>query len=296
MNEHVLDWYQWDLRPQKVKRPAWFKAWPGGARVAVTIKVMTEWESVPRPSGRRGMPSDSSQKVDYRALCTREYGFKAGVWRIMDILDRQGVKATAMTSGLSAELWPDAVRELKTRGHEVATHQFDQAKHPPSFKSREEEKESLLKSIAAIKKATGERPYGYMSPGPRPTPNTLEIVAEEGFLWNSDYHDADIPYTINVKGKKIVSVGYVRPSYTDNDIAEFGLAAGLQQLKDEFDAVYEESAHHPMKFAYALHIHNTGPGLGRVLEQFLRYAKGHEGVWFCRCIDMARFWLENEGR
>lgn len=257
--------------------------------MAVTIKLMHEWESVPRPAGRRGLPSDSAQKVDYRALCTREYGFKAGVWRVMDMLDRQGVKATVMVSGLSAELWPESVRELKKPGHEIATHQFDQAKHPPAFKSKEEERESLLKSMAAIEKATGERPYGYMSPGPRATPHTLDIIAEEGFLWNGDYHDADIPYVMNINGKNVVSVGYVRPSYTDNDVAEYGLSGGLQQLKDEFDATYEESARHPMKFVYALHSHNSGPGLVGVCEKFIAYAKGHKGVWFGRCIDMANF-------
>jgi len=296
MSEYILDWYQWNYRPQKIERPQWFTSWPDGARIAVTFKIMHEWESVPRPTGRRGMPKDAHFPHDYRALCQREYGFRSGIWRLMDLLDRQGIKATIMMSGLSAELWPDSARELKKRGHEIATHQFDQAVHPPLFKTKEEERNALIKSMAAIEKAVGERPYGYMSPGPRPTTNTIEVVAEEGFVWNGDYHDADIPYIINVNGKKLVSIGYVRPSYTDNDIVPYGLTAGLEHLKAEFDAHYEESARHPMKFAYAMHSHNGGrPGMARLFEKFIEYVKGHEGVWFCRCIDLANFWLENEG-
>ena len=215
----------------------------------------------------------------------------------MDVLDKHDVKATVMASGLGTELWPDSYRELVRRGHEVASHSWDQAVHPPQFKSREEEQVALRKSLAAIETATGKRPLGYMSQGPRPTVNTLELLAEEGLLWDGDYHDCDIPYVMNVKGKKIVSVGYARPAFTDSDIIPLGLAAGLQQLKDEFDAVYEEAARHPMKFAYAMHAQNTGtPGMSRMLGQFIDYAKGHEGVWFCRCIDMANYWLDNEGR
>ncbi len=296
MSEYILDWYQWNYRPQHVKRPDWFKAWPGGARIAVTIKVMVEWESTPHVRSRSGMPSGAFYKEDYSALCIREYGFKSGIWRMLDIMDRQGVKMTAMTSGLAAEIWPEAVREVKKRGHEIATHQFDQAIIPPLFKSLEEERDSLLKSMDAIKRATGERPYGYMSPGPRPTPHTLDIIAQEGFVWNSDLHDADFPYIMDINGRKVVSLGYVRPGYTDNDLAEFGLSGGWQQLKDGFDAHYEEAAQQPMKFAYALHIHNTGPGQGKILEKFIEYVKKHEGVWFCRCIDMANFWLEKGGR
>ena len=103
-----------------------------------------------------------------------------------------------------------------------------------------------------------------MSQGPRPTPNTLEICTELGFVWTADYSDSDVPYIIEVNGKKIVSVGYVMPNYTDNDLAPFGLAGGLKQLKDAFDASYEESLRHPMKFCYACHVHLSGrPGMSK---------------------------------
>jgi len=36
------------------------------------------------------------------------------------------------------------------------------------------------------------------------------------------------------------------------------------------------------------------PGLAKVFEKFIEYAKGHAGVWFCMCSDIARFWAEHE--
>jgi hypothetical protein len=99
-----------------------------------------------------------------------------------------------------------------------------------------------------------------------------------------------------VNGKKIVSVGYVMPNYTDNDLVPLGLAAGLAQLKEAFDASYGESQRYPMKFCYACHVHISGrPGMSKLLEQFIDYAQQHDRVRFYPCIDVANFWLEREG-
>jgi peptidoglycan/xylan/chitin deacetylase (PgdA/CDA1 family) len=201
--------------------------------------------------------------------------------------------ATVITSGLVAELFPESVREVKARGHELATHGWDQSMHPPVFKTKDDERNSVVKSIAALEKAAGQRIVGYMSQGPRPTPNTLEICAELGFVWTADYSDSDVPYLIDVNGKKIVSVGYVMPNYTDNDLVPLGLDAGLRQLQQAFDASYEESQRHPMKFCYVCHVHVSGrPGMSKLLDHFIEYAQRHDGVRFYPCIDIANFWLE----
>ena len=81
-------------------------------------------------------------------------------WRLLDILDKHGVKATVITSGLMAELFPETVVEAKKRGHEIATHHWDQTIHPTVYRTKEAERDAILKSIAAIERATGERPSG----------------------------------------------------------------------------------------------------------------------------------------
>jgi len=290
--------YQWNYRPQSPRRPSWFTHWPGGHRLAVTFNIMHEWESLPRSNTiRKRTMSPVTNCLDFLALGAREYGANFGFYRLLDILDKFDVKATVFASGLMAELFPDTLKEAVRRGHEIACHHWDQSRHPFDYNSMEEERQAIVKSIDAIEKAAGARPLGYMSPGPRPSPFTLEICASLGFRWNGDYCDSDVPYMIDVNGVKLVSVGYVRPAYTDNDILPPGLAGALQQLKDEFDAHDEESATHPMKFRYAMHNFTGGrPGLAKVFERFLEYLKGHRGVWFCRCIDMAEFWAEQDSK
>lgn len=288
--------YQWNYRVHSPQRPVWFTQWPGGNKVAVTINIMHEWESVPRSNTIQKRPmSCGSRSIDFLALGAREYGANFGFRRLLEVLDKFDVKATVLASGLTAKLFPETLKEATARGHEVACHHWDQSKHPYEYATLEEEQEAIVRSVEAIESATGIRPLGYMSPGPRPSPYTLEICASLGFQWNGDYCDSDVPYILNVNGKKLVSLGYVRPSYTDNDLLPLGLSGALVQLKDEFDAHYEESARHPMKFRYAMHNFTGGrPGLAKVFENFLDYAKGHRGVWFCRCTDIAQFWSDNE--
>ncbi len=239
---NFVDAYQWNFRPQSPQRPDWFTQWPGGNRIALTINIMHEWESVPRSNTvRKRAMTQGTTYLDFLALGAREYGANFGFRRLLDVLDKFDVKSTVLTSGLMAELFPDTLKDAIARGHEVACHHWDQSKHPFDYTSMKEEREAILKSVAAIERATGERPLGYMSPGPRPSPFTLEICASLGFKWNGDYCDSDVPYMMNVNGNKVVSVGYVRPGYTDNDLLPFGLAGALQQLKDEFDAHYQEA-------------------------------------------------------
>jgi peptidoglycan/xylan/chitin deacetylase (PgdA/CDA1 family) len=169
--------------------------------------------------------------------------------------------------------------------------------HPPVFKTREEERDAIVKSTTSLGRVTGERIVGYMSQGPRPTPNTLEICTELGFVWTADYSDSDVPYLIDVNGKKIVSVGYVMPNFTDNSLVPLGLAGGLKQLEEAFDASYEESQRHPVKFCYACHVHISGrPGMSQLLDRFIGYAQQRDGVRFYPCIDIANFWLKGEGK
>jgi peptidoglycan/xylan/chitin deacetylase (PgdA/CDA1 family) len=297
----VLDWignsvdfanaYLWNYRPQEPARPAWFKEWPNGARLAVSILVLHEWESVPWHR-TRPMPPNAHYTFDFLALGAREYGARNGIWRLLDVLDRRSVLSTVITSGLVAEFFPDTVRAAKQRGHEVASHQWDQSVFPVMFRSPEEERDSLLRSKEALERASGGEVVGYMSPGPRPSPHTLDLSAELGFVWTADFRDSDVPYLIDVGTRQLVSVGYAVPGYVDSELLPLGLEGGLQQLRTAFDATYAEAERHPMKFCYSVHVHwGASPGMAWLLDNFLLHAKGKEGVWFARCIDIADYWL-----
>lgn len=292
--DEMASLYQWNYRPREPRRPDGFASWPGGARLAVQLIMLHEWQSLPRLD--LPMPPGALTPLDTRAQGIREYGARFGFWRVMDILDKHDLKATLMVNGLVCKLFPETVREAHRRGHELANHHWDQSVSPTAFKTREEERDAMQRARSALEELTGEPVLGYMSPGPRASSHTLELCAEAGYLWTADYGDSDIPYLIDVDGKKLVSVGFVAPGYTDNDLERMGPPIGAQALLSTFDMLYEESARHPIKFCYAFHSHVSGrPAMANVLDQFLTQARRRSGVWFCRAIDMAHYWLDVTG-
>lgn len=81
---------------------------------------------------------------------------------LIDLFDAYGAKATFFTLGVIAERFPELIRSLKQRGHEIATHGYG---HQLVYKQDEREfEEDLQKSISLIVKAIGEKPIGYRAP------------------------------------------------------------------------------------------------------------------------------------
>jgi peptidoglycan/xylan/chitin deacetylase (PgdA/CDA1 family) len=124
---------------------------------------------------------------------------------------------------------------------------------------------------------------------------TLELLQELGFIYHIDDMSRDEPFIQDVNGKPFVTVPY---TIHMNDIASYGFGnfspqAYEQQLKDEFDQLYEEGESRRRMMIVSLHDRISGHASRvRVLDRFLSYAKSHEGVWFARKDEIANWALE----
>ena len=63
-------------------------------------------------------------KLNNEDYAEGEYGPKTGIWRILRMLDEVNVKTTFLTCGGIAERYPDAMKAIAERGHEVAGHGY----------------------------------------------------------------------------------------------------------------------------------------------------------------------------
>ena len=61
-----------------------------------------------------------------------------------------------------------------------------------------------------------------------------------------------------------------------------------------FDVLYREGRTHPKMMSVGLHMRLAGrPGRAAALARFLDYVQGHDRVWVCRRIDIARHWIDH---
>src|SRR5271163_1782627 len=140
--------------------------WPEGARVAVSFVVNFE-EGAEYSITDGDDRNEAIYEVEHRLvgapdLCIDshfEYGARAGWWRVMDLLDAHGVKATVSACGRAVERTPALARDAIVRGHEVAAHGWRWESH--AGLSADVERERIAMTVAAIRAATGVRPVGW---------------------------------------------------------------------------------------------------------------------------------------
>ena len=140
-------------------------------------------------------------------LSRGEFGATVGVPRILELLDRYELKATFFVPGHTAVVFPDAVRAIHARGHEVAAHSMYHAPYEVGLAmsgvepaTPEQQRGYLEQQIEALEKLTGERPVGFRSPiGDWVGEHVPQYLIELGFTYDSSLQGHDfVPYRLRI--------------------------------------------------------------------------------------------------
>lgn len=267
-----------------------FREWPSGAKIAVLVTPMFEtWLPGKAPAYS---PMTSPLKpgvVDRIGVSWSEYGGRTGIWRFMEIFETYGIPATVCVSGRSVELFPEAVKALHEKGHELAGHSYTQDTFLTDL-SPEEESEVIGKCFALIEGATGVMPVGWLSPRATPTEHTAAFLAEAGCSWHGDYNDTDVPYILETSAGALVAIPH--SDFADNRVLRGSPRDFLNVYKDTFDFLYASDS--PEMINLTMHCHFGGrPMMSAMLVEILKYMKGFPGVWFARHDEVAAWVLEN---
>jgi peptidoglycan/xylan/chitin deacetylase (PgdA/CDA1 family) len=260
------------------------RSWPGGARVAVLLSFDVDNETIPI---RFGEPTVGS-------LSQAQYGARVGLERIVKLLDAHKIPASFFIPSVSLAITPSMAGVIKKSGrHEFGIHGWIHEMNstlPDSIERR-----LLRKALAEMTTLTGSKPVGYRAPSWNFSPNTLSILRELGFHYESSLMADDRPYELLQDGKPTgiveIPVEWIlddAPLFDPRGQSYASPRDVARVWMDEFDKAYDEGT----MFVLTMHPHVSGHRSRIVaLEQLIAYieSKGAGRVWWATHGDAAEY-------
>jgi len=163
--------------------------WPEGKTSALCFSVDVDAEAPYLWANRDGLPPMLGQ------LEQRRFGPREGIWRILDMLDRVGIKGSFFVPSVVVETHPNILPALVERGHEIGLH--GHLHELVADCSDERFEEALDRSLAVFHTQTGIRPKGFRSPAWEMTPAMLAALKRRGIGYDSSLMGYDHPYEID---------------------------------------------------------------------------------------------------
>lgn len=266
--------------------------WADGSRLVLSVSMQFEAGGQPEHAESPFPQNMQAGYPDLPAATWYAYGYKEGIPRMLDLWDKFGIKVTSHMVGSAVLKHPALAKEIVERGHEAAAHGMDWA---TQYTMPYEAERTFIKDGAeAIKKVTGTTPTGYNANWLRRGTNTLKILQELGFRYHIDDISRDEPFIVQVNNKDFAVVPY---TLRCNDIVlvegrHFSADQFLDQLKLEFDQLYEESAQRRRQMSLSFHDRIGGsPQIVQAAKTFFEYATQKKGVVFKRKDEIAAMTL-----
>jgi peptidoglycan/xylan/chitin deacetylase (PgdA/CDA1 family) len=243
---------------------------------------------------------------------------EVGSIRLLDLFDKLGVKTTWFIPGHSVETFPEQMKEVAKRGHEIGIHGYSHEN--PIAMTPEQEEAVLDKCIGLITELSGKRPTGYVAPWWEFSNVTNELLLKKGIKYDHSLMHKDFePYRVRV-GDTWTKIDYAgkpedwmkpleRGEETDlieipanwylDDLPPmmfikkspnshgFVNPRDIEQMwQDQFDWVYENMDY--AVFPITIHPDVSGrPQVLLMLERLFKHMASHEGVKFVTMNEMA---------
>src|SRR5262249_32250029 len=215
-----------------------------------------------------------------------------GLGRVLDLLDRNRIPASFFIPAVSLMISPEMTGMIKRSGrHEFAVHGWIHERN--SGLAGDVERELVQRAVDTLTKLTGTRPVGYRAPSWNFSPNTLSIVRDLGFLYESSLMADDSPYELLADGKPTglieLPVEWILDDAPLVDPRGNAYSPPRELVRvwiDEFDKAYAEGG----MFLLTMHPHISGHRSRIVaLEQLIAHLKSKPGVWFATHREAAEY-------
>ena len=276
------DYYDWS--PIVSRKPL---KWPGDARVAFCVIVALEHyefeiaegafvpADVPGGLGRRSFP-------DLLAYSHREYGNRVGLYRVLEVLDRYNIRATAAIDAKIAEHYPVIVDECKRRDWEFIGHGQALTQVISSNMTEDQERDYIKGTLEAIQRATGSPARGWWGPEYGESTRTPAILGEHGIRYLCDWPNDEQPYPLKVPTGPMYSLPIMME--LDDVYASWTRKVPIERwarmVTEAFDVMYDDGKTQPRLLAWTIHPWLIGqPFRIEHLDRILDHICNRADVW-----------------
>ncbi len=263
-------------------------SWPEGYRAAASFSFDVDAESCI-------LTHDPSSTRRMSLMTHQSYGPRVAVPRILQILDRQGIRGTFFIPGFTAECYPDTVRAIVDGGHEVAHHGYLHEQMQgiePAAEAR-----YLDRGLDALEKVAGVRPTGYRAPWWELNWHTPSLLAERGFRYDSSLLDGDAPYRFAVADGDPRDLVEIPVDWALDDWEQYAFYPGVtgsgvieSPAKVLEMWTLEAEAHHAAGSCFVLTNHpfiSGRPSKAVALERLIERVSGLDGMWVTTLAEIA---------
>jgi len=249
--------------------------WPEGYRCCVNISF--DYDSNSALMWRA--------PLDVVAQSRGRFAPNVAIGRILDMLDRQEIKATFFTPGWTVDQFTASVQEIVSRGHELAAHGYIHERLAEI--SKEAEEQAFQKGLDAFERV-GVRPEGFRAPYWLISDRTIELVRRLGFRYDSNMMDSDMPYMLVWRGKKTglveLPVEWMLDDWPQFEMFRRAPNEVYQIWKPEFEGIHELGRY----FGITFHPQAIGRiSRLKMLDKLLSEMKSKGDVWFANCKEVA---------
>jgi len=275
---------RFDFSPIPARKP-----WklPRGARVAVYTVVNVEDWDFDKPAPRQYVPAPQGVATvpDVQSWAWHEYGMRVGIWRILEALDKRGLRASAPVNARLCETYAPVAAAMRDAGWELMGHGWVQG----AMHAVPDQRAAIFKSMELLRNFTGKAPVGWLGPGMHETYETLDLLAEAGFRYVCDWAMDEQPCYLRTASRPVVAMPYTL------EISDLPMMVvhhhespvWLARAKDHFERLYRDGAKSARVMSLSVHPYITGvPHRIKYFEAVYDYLRKQKGVWMTTAAEI----------
>jgi peptidoglycan/xylan/chitin deacetylase (PgdA/CDA1 family) len=251
----------------------------------------------------------TSFKSDNPSMISRGEFDVVGTRRVLELLDRHEIRSTFLVPGHTALAYPDLIREITSKGHELAYHGW--CHEDPRDFDVDGQRRIIQRGLEALEAVSGVRPRGHVAPAWNMSADTMALIEEFGFefdgsrmatdclavyLRKGDEWSVDEPYRFG-ELTDIVGLPVAWP-LDDVPLFEFvwGQISGLASpsaVEEIWRGDLDYAREHCPGGIFNLTIHPQVTGRGHrmmLIERLLDYATSLDDVVFARQSEYVERW------